>query len=124
MQPRGERGFAAKRADFPKQLKESFLSQILSFRGVSNHPQAQRVNPAIVELIDSLERCRVTLLRPPDGFRLRQFRILDSPRSGHDTLRGSSRVASRRLLLQLYSQYPRLIARNRWAKAYVRIVEN
>lgn len=59
MQPGGEGGFPAETADFAKELDENFLRQILCFRGIGDHPQAQAVNPTMMTFIKRLERRHV-----------------------------------------------------------------
>jgi hypothetical protein len=41
MQPSGKSGFTAKGGDFSEKLKEGFLRQVLRFRGIAGHPQAE-----------------------------------------------------------------------------------
>lgn len=61
MQPGREGRFAAEATHFAKELDENFLRQILGFNHVPRHAQTERVNAAIVPLIELLEGLHVAL---------------------------------------------------------------
>jgi hypothetical protein len=50
-------------------LQESFLHQVFRIGRVANHPQAQGVNPAAVELVQVLKSRGVPCLGQTYGFR-------------------------------------------------------
>lgn len=66
MQPSGECRFTAKRPNLAKKLEERLLGQILGFSCIGCHPQAQRVNPPLVLIVEGLERLGVPLFGPFD----------------------------------------------------------
>jgi hypothetical protein len=63
MQPGRKSTFAPERAEFSKQLQECFLRQIFRFSGVPRHAQAQRVDAALVEVVEDLEGLRTSAFR-------------------------------------------------------------
>src|SRR5215470_2299002 len=69
MQPGGKCRLTPKGADFPEELKKSLLHQVFRVRRIIHHPEAQRVNPAAVHLIQKLKCSCVACLGQPDSFR-------------------------------------------------------
>jgi len=59
-----------------------------------------------MELVNPLERRRVTLLRQPKRVRFRHLSVFVSRRSGHNTRRGAPVLPMRRLLQKLYLDVP------------------
>src|SRR5262249_42024286 len=55
VQPGRKCRFAAKAANFSKELDKNFLGQVLGFRYIARHPQAERIYAAIVALVKLLE---------------------------------------------------------------------
>src|SRR5580658_3624733 len=107
MQPRGKCRLSPKSGDFTEELKERFLSKILSLGRISHHPQAQRVHATAVQSVETFESRRIALLGEPDRFRFRHFPGFCSPRSGHATRRDTSLTAMRRPLQKLHFRYLR-----------------
>src|SRR5581483_10398599 len=64
VQPRGKGGLSPECRDLAIQLQESFLGEVLGFGGVAGHPQAEGINPALVEAVKSLKGLCVTALGP------------------------------------------------------------
>ena len=71
MKPGRKRGLTPESRDLAKQLQEGFLGKILRFGCVPYHPQAQRVDPAVMEPIQALKSNRIALLGEPDRIRFR-----------------------------------------------------
>ena len=63
VQPGGKSRLTTKASNFSKELNEDFLSEVFSLRDVAGHSQAERVNPAIVPLVELLEGRHVALSR-------------------------------------------------------------
>src|SRR5436190_24045268 len=70
MQPGGERRFAAKTANLPKQLDENFLRQVFRLDNVAGHAQAERIYAPIVTLVKLLKSAHVAVRRA-----LRQLKV-------------------------------------------------
>jgi hypothetical protein len=71
VQPRRECRLTPEGPDLAEELQKCFLHQIFRVRGISDHPKAQSVNAATVELVKMLEGQGVSGLRQADslGFR-------------------------------------------------------
>ncbi len=54
--------FTAEGSNFSEELKEGFLSQILRFGRIPNHPQTQRIHTAVMQPIQTLEGRRISRL--------------------------------------------------------------
>ncbi len=63
VQPGGKSRLTTKAPNFSKELDEDFLSEVFCLRDVAGHSQAERVNPAIVSLVQQLEGRHVGLSR-------------------------------------------------------------
>jgi hypothetical protein len=67
MQPGGEGRFAAKSANLAEKLKESLLHQVLRISGISDHPQAEGIDPAAMELVKKLKSSCISGLGQTDS---------------------------------------------------------
>jgi hypothetical protein len=70
VEPGRKSGLSPKAADLSKELYEDFLCEVFSLRDVSGHPEAERVNAAIMALVQLFESAHVFL-----GSLLRQLII-------------------------------------------------
>jgi hypothetical protein len=73
VQPCREGRVTSEAADLPVQLYKYVLCQVFGLMRVLEHSQTDRINPAVMPLIDLFESCHVTLSR-----KLRQLQILRS----------------------------------------------
>ena len=63
VQPGGKSRLTTKASNFSKELNEDFLCEVLSLRDIAGHPQAERINPAVVPLVKLLKGSHVALSR-------------------------------------------------------------
>ncbi len=73
MQPGRKRRLAAESLNLAEELQESFLGHFFRFRGVAQHAQAERIDPALVQVVEALERLAVAALGAADRLRLRHL---------------------------------------------------
>jgi len=94
VQPGGEGRVAAEGADLAIELQKRLLGQVFRFGHVTQHAQAQRVDPPLVQTIQALEGGSVSGLGRSDGFCLaRDRRIAAQMLVGLLTLGSSGRGA-------------------------------
>ena len=67
MEPGREGRLAAEGVDFAEELEEGFLSEVLGFKGIADHAEAEAVDAARVLAIESFEGGCVALLGAEDG---------------------------------------------------------
>lgn len=63
MQPGGKGRLTTKASNFSKELDEDFLSEVFRLRDIAGHSQTERIDPAIMPLVELLEGCHVALSR-------------------------------------------------------------
>ena len=85
--------------NFAEQLQEGFLGQILCFRRIAHHAQAQGVHAPAVHAIDEFERLGIALLGQPDGVGFRPLAGLVASGSGHSSRQYASAYGMRFLSL-------------------------
>src|SRR4029077_8368527 len=61
VQPRGQCGLASKRRELPECLNEDFLGQVIRFRRVVRHPQADCEHTVLVQMKEGCERICVSI---------------------------------------------------------------
>ena len=67
MQPRRKCRLTAERSNLAIELQKRFLGQILGFRRIRRHPQAQRIDPPLMAFVEFLKGISIALLGSFDG---------------------------------------------------------